>query len=218
MKTEKIMKLSPDGLTVSDGTTGLTWQQSGSPGEMTYIVAEKYVEGLNAENFAGHSDWRLPTRKESMTILLLQPVEGFYCDQVFDRQQQCIWTVDKESAGRAWAAFFDFGHCCGSNVAHSIFVRAVRFGKMKSLPEFIQQLEKVAIANNDEFSYSFIVVPSRGRKNFFSEVSFIVTETTDGYEILSGGGATIEEASETAQAGWQECLRDFGYEIKGETL
>jgi hypothetical protein len=91
------------GNVIVDRATGLMWQQAGSPDEMTYAGAEKYVHDLNAQRFAGYSDWRLPTLEEAMS--LMEPKEnsdGLYIDAKFDAKQRWIWTADKESAGRAW--------------------------------------------------------------------------------------------------------------------
>ncbi len=120
------MKLSNDSMTVFDEKTDLTWQQAGSDNYMIYAEAEKYVANLNAQNFAGHNDWRLPTRDEAMTLLLLQPIEDFYVDPVFDKTQRWIWTADKESAGVAWVVSFFNGFCSHGHVAGFNYVRVVR--------------------------------------------------------------------------------------------
>jgi serine/threonine-protein kinase len=126
MKTKNNFVLSADGQVVVDEKAKLTWQQTGSPGEMTYIVAEKYVEGLNAENFAGHSDWRLPTLEEAMPLMEPKQRDGLYIDPVFDRAQRWIWTADKERAGRAWVVGFSFGYCHHFDFDSDFYVRAVR--------------------------------------------------------------------------------------------
>lgn len=51
--------------TITDIVTGLMWQQSDS-GEMTIENAITYCDNLD---LAGFSDWRLPTKQESMSIL-----------------------------------------------------------------------------------------------------------------------------------------------------
>lgn len=85
---------------------------------------------------------------------------------------------------------------------------------MIPLADFIKQLEAVAKLNEDEFSYNILLVPSRGHRKFFMEIAFIVREEEDDHEILSGTGATIDEAVAAAQDNWQECLQNFGYEVK----
>nr|MEE4269571.1 DUF1566 domain-containing protein [Candidatus Krumholzibacteria bacterium] len=71
---------SDDGLTVYDEVTGLTWQRMPdgngdgeleSPGDkMTWTVAQAYPATLNAEEFGGFDDWRLPTIKELYSLIL----------------------------------------------------------------------------------------------------------------------------------------------------
>jgi len=71
--------LSSDGLTVYDEVTGLTWQQSpdtNGDGEilandkLTLSEAQELPVKLNAENYGGYSDWRLPTIKEQYSLIL----------------------------------------------------------------------------------------------------------------------------------------------------
>jgi hypothetical protein len=59
-----------DGLTVYDNVTGLTWTRShdwngdgdlDSDDKMTQANAVTYVSTLNAANYGGYSDWRLPS-------------------------------------------------------------------------------------------------------------------------------------------------------------
>jgi hypothetical protein len=112
---------------VLDLTTGLTWQQSGTPDSKNYAEAEKYVRELNAQRFAGYNDWRLPTLEEAMSLMEREKKNGdLYIDPVFDRTQRWIWTADKESAGRAWRVGFNYGYCVHYGLDDATFVRAVR--------------------------------------------------------------------------------------------
>ena len=114
------------GLAILDGATGLLWQQSGSPNDMTFAEAQKYIEELNRQKFAGYNDWRLPTLEEAMS--LMEPVQnrGLYIDAKFDGNQQWIWTSDMHSAGRAWYVYFVFGSCGHYFIDDDNYVRAVR--------------------------------------------------------------------------------------------
>ena len=119
---------SSDGKVVFDRASGLRWQQAGSDNYMTFADAEKYVRDLNAKNFAGHSDWRLPTLEEAMSLMERETKHGdLYIDPVFDKTQRWIWTADKaDSAGVARVALFAYGFCYHNHVTNNDFVRVVR--------------------------------------------------------------------------------------------
>jgi|GEM_PF-2673903 len=59
---------SSDGLTVKDNVTGLTWQQNHSTAQVYWAEAEAIPAALNAANYGGYNDWRLPTIKELYSL------------------------------------------------------------------------------------------------------------------------------------------------------
>jgi hypothetical protein len=70
--------LSGDGLTVYDNDTGLTWQQSpdtdgdgdiDANDKLTWAEFQAYPATLNAQNYGGYDDWRLPTIKELYSLI-----------------------------------------------------------------------------------------------------------------------------------------------------
>lgn len=119
------------GEVVWDCATGLMWQQGGSEEWMIFADAQKYIEQLNREKFAGHSDWRLPTLEEAMS--LMEPKEnsaGLYIDAVFDKNQHWIWTADQAASGGAWCVLCNSGFCSHPYFVHDLsHVRAVRSGQ-----------------------------------------------------------------------------------------
>ncbi|MCK6559441.1 DUF1566 domain-containing protein [candidate division KSB1 bacterium] len=115
---------------VVDHATGLMWQQGGSNDSMRFGDAEKHIQKLNRERFAGYNDWRLPTLEEAMSLMEPTKKNGdLYIDPVFDKTQRWIWTADKGSAGVAWVVLFDSGDCSTHNVTNGNHVRAVRSGQ-----------------------------------------------------------------------------------------
>jgi hypothetical protein len=69
--------LSPDGMTVRDNLTGLTWQRSPDSTQhemptwrdkLTFAEAQALPAKLNAAKFGGFSDWRLPSIKELYSL------------------------------------------------------------------------------------------------------------------------------------------------------
>lgn len=76
---------SPDGLTVLDRVTGLTWTRSPDwnadgaitrADKMTLADAEALARTLNVRKYAGHDDWRLPSIKELYSLILFTGQTG----------------------------------------------------------------------------------------------------------------------------------------------
>jgi hypothetical protein len=55
--------------TITDQATGLMWTKSDSAAGMNWQEALTWVQTQNAQNYLGHSDWRLPNAKELQSIL-----------------------------------------------------------------------------------------------------------------------------------------------------
>jgi hypothetical protein len=69
---------SGDGLVVTDNVTGLEWTQSADwsgdgnvnvSDKFTYAQAQAYVSTLNAQNYGGYNDWRMPSTKELYSLI-----------------------------------------------------------------------------------------------------------------------------------------------------
>jgi hypothetical protein len=76
--------ISPDGLSVHDDTTGLTWQKSpdldgdgdiDTEDKLTWDDARAYVVTINTGSFGGYDDWRLPSIKELYSLILFSGVD-----------------------------------------------------------------------------------------------------------------------------------------------
>jgi serine/threonine-protein kinase len=118
--------LNPDE-TISDLTTGLVWQQSGSRFPMTWQLAHSYVDRLNDETFAASRQWRLPTIDELMSLLTETPSGSDYCiEPVFDPAQKWLWSCDRRSFTAAWYVSIDLGFVAWQDFNAYYYVRAVR--------------------------------------------------------------------------------------------
>lgn len=128
MQTIKVKKV------IIDYASGLMWQQSGSNNNMDYSAAAAYISQLNREEFAGFSDWRLPTLEEALS--LMEPAlnnENLYLDPLFDKTQEWIWTSDQLPDSRgAWDVDFRDGDCSNLALFLKSYVRAVRSGQSSS--------------------------------------------------------------------------------------
>jgi hypothetical protein len=97
-----------DGLTVTDKASGLIWQRGGLD-IMSSRMLRKAMEELNKEGFAGHSDWRLPTLAEALS--LMQPemnAKGQHLHPAFSADQPFIFVDAVRKPGGQW--FVDFKH------------------------------------------------------------------------------------------------------------
>ena len=131
---------------VRDNVTGLEWVQDGNlmatrnpefdnddtagDGLVNWQHAFDYVALLNAEEYLGHGDWRLPTLHELSTILDFGRW-GPAIDPVFSSVSAYYWSSlsDPVSAGNGWYLDFNSGTSWFCNPAFAVgYVRAVRGG------------------------------------------------------------------------------------------
>jgi hypothetical protein len=95
-----------DGLTVTDKSTGLMWQRGGID-IMSHRSIRKEIEKLNASQFAGYSDWRLPTMAEALSLLEQEKSEqDQHIHRCFSIEQPFIFVDAVRKPGGHW--FVDF--------------------------------------------------------------------------------------------------------------
>lgn len=91
---------------VVDQRTSLMWQRYGIDIGSIRMIQRK-IDELNGNNYAGFSDWRLPTMEEAMS--LMEPVKNgkdVYLDQHFSKEQPFIFVAAQRKPGGYW--FVDF--------------------------------------------------------------------------------------------------------------
>jgi len=95
-----------DGLTVTDLATGIMWQREGFD-IMSHRMLCKEIEQLNNEQFAGYSDWRLPTMAEALSLMKQGKNErDQHIAACFSSQQPFIFVAAFRSPGGYW--FVDY--------------------------------------------------------------------------------------------------------------
>jgi hypothetical protein len=107
----------------------LTWDAR-EPDGITFTQAVAHVAKLNAEAYAGFTDWRLPTRVELLTLVDDTKWNPAIDTSKFpDCQSDWYWTSTPAAfspADCAWIVGFGFGGANWFSRDGRAFVRAVR--------------------------------------------------------------------------------------------
>ena len=72
MEKEKSRFLKNADGTIYDSKTSITWMANDSRidlgKDISWDETEKYVNDMNGKSFAGHSDWRIPSGQEALSL------------------------------------------------------------------------------------------------------------------------------------------------------
>jgi len=102
----KSMVDNGDGLTVTDLATGLMWQRGGVD-IMSHRSMRREVARINAEGFAGYSDWRLPSMAEALSLLEPEKLaNNQYLHRCFSGEQPFVFVDAVRKPGGQW--FVDY--------------------------------------------------------------------------------------------------------------
>ena len=115
--------------TVSDLNTGLMWQQGDAHNDWGFGWEEAVVY-CNALVLAGHSDWRLPSRRELLSIVdygSYNPAIDiqYFPGCLFDNK---YWssTVTANGPDSAWEVYFSYGAAYPDGKVYALYARCVR--------------------------------------------------------------------------------------------
>ena len=114
-------------LTVIDASTGLEWIAKPLSEKKSHQGA---IDACDALDFAGHTDWRLPTTKELYSLVDLSRIEPAIDTAAFPDfpKSGWFWTSDLYAGGAsyAWGVGFSSGHVGCLRRSSDGFVLAVR--------------------------------------------------------------------------------------------
>lgn len=112
--------------TVADNNTGLVWMKSDDGTTRTWQGAVDYCNGLD---YAGQTDWRLPTRFELKSIVDYGRTNPAI-NPAFTCQSSSYWsaTTYADYPAGAWVVYFYTGYDYWYIKTNSYYVRCVRAG------------------------------------------------------------------------------------------
>lgn len=133
--------------TVTDISTGLTWQKETAPGTYTWQNALSYCGNLN---LARHTDWRLPNRNELQSLVVysrwnppVDPLLVLYTVTVSSLDAY-YWSSTTYASDTKWAWWvsFSFPQIYATDKRDRYYVRCVRkpSGNKASSPSWLQLL------------------------------------------------------------------------------
>jgi hypothetical protein len=121
------VKTIKQGKIVVDFATGLIWHQFGSESYMSMVRAKPWLADLNKQEYAGYSDWRLPTLEEAASLLENEESTfGLFIDPVFASEQRYIWTGDTFGKNKGWVIDFYSGDVNQVFLTTMVYIRTVR--------------------------------------------------------------------------------------------
>lgn len=124
------LRFQVDGDIVADALTGLQWSRTNvAGGRMNWAEAKKAAAAVN---LGGHSDWRLPTVRELLSLVDYERSEPAI-DPAFECESAWYWTSTpyKPSPGDyAWFVNFSSGYSYYSGQTGGNYVRAVRASQL----------------------------------------------------------------------------------------
>jgi hypothetical protein len=129
--TASRFSVSSDQLVVTDTTTGLQWTRDDAvDADVDHSEAEAAIAALNAQAFAGHTDWRLPTVEELFPLADRTRAKPTIDTAAFPTcKSDWYWTATPYAASPAayaWVVSFYGGYARDSHRDGSGRVRAVR--------------------------------------------------------------------------------------------
>jgi hypothetical protein len=134
--------------TVTDNLTGLIWSKDSNPAgsSMKWLDAFNYIASLNNQNWLGYNDWRVPNRRELMSLINREQTDSaaWLTSQGFTYFPEgfTYWSSSTYAKRilNAWLSEINLGDLVGADkISTSLYVWPVRGG-------YIQQ--KLTVTRN----------------------------------------------------------------------
>ena len=144
--------LSRDGKIVSDSATGLQWQDDAivASTQRNWTDAIAYCENTLA--LGGHDDWRLPNKKELLSIAdrsRYHPALDTSVFQNFSSSNYWSSTTNARDTNYAWIVDFYYGDSYNYGKTRDDYVRCVRGGQFDDSDIFRYSYDLNKIAHTD---------------------------------------------------------------------
>ncbi len=112
---------------VIDHVTGLMWQQSAEafvPGE----ILPTHISKMNANHYAGFTDWRLPTIEELASLMEGPEKKLDFIDDIFEIPLYYCVSADRVvgQTASAWVVSFEDGYIIDRDLNDTVFMLLVR--------------------------------------------------------------------------------------------
>ena len=129
--------------TVTDARTGLMWEQKTNDEgpndkdlDFTWSEALSWIAFLNASDYLGYSDWRLPNIRELASIIdFSRHIPSIDTNFFPNTQTSSYWssTTDLFPVSNAWNVFFGSGDISWNSKSGKRYARAVRSGQSRTM-------------------------------------------------------------------------------------
>ena len=127
------------GGTVTDNVTGLMWQQEDDNQTYNWYEASGTYDAIynpgstdvcGSLSLAGYSDWRLPSKKELMSIVNYGTYQPAIDTTYFPNITSLYWSSTTKGTPFAWLVYFNSGYAYYyNNITNYLYVRCVRDGQ-----------------------------------------------------------------------------------------